>query len=538
MIKNALDLNAKKSERLYIVSLVFTIALFLFTHLYRLDSILDMWNTDEVGLILNVQSLAKYGTDRYGNSFPMYPINYVGEQSPLFTYLYLIVYKFFGYSKFSVRMLTVVFSMIATVFWGRLYYLLGNNKRKNTLMMVFAMAGFPTVVLLMRIGLDCNLMFTLTPVFFYYLLKAINSEKNRYFVVAGISAGIILYSYILSHIIMPLFLLLVFAYLLRIRRIRISNIIAFMIPVILLAIPLIPFHIVNSFRLEPFSVLGISYVSTPNNRTSEISAMQIPYNMIINLIPLLGFDAQPYATISYFGTIYWISVPFFLFGLIRGTKKTVSSIKKKEFSMTSLVTIWFYIVYLSNSMIQGKAYRFNPIFFSVIYLTIEGVCEFLEQISDKKRKIASVVLAVCYAISFVGFAIYYFGGSYTRTYVPESIDEYCAYDMRNALIRVEELRTEIGDRDLYVGNPCHVHAHYQLALNIDPKDFYLDESGHLRADYEESYGNDYFYLVNDPWDTDIIMVDECNMDYCLMLMEHGFTYEYVDHYYIFYKSDL
>ncbi len=535
---NTLDSNNKKSERFYLISLVLAIGLFLFTHLYKLDSILDMWNTDEVGLILNVQSLAKYGTDRYGNSFPMYPINYIGEQSPLFTYLYLIVYKLFGYSKLSIRMVTVVFSMIATFYWGRIYYLLGDHKRKNTLMMVFAMAGFPTIVLLMRLGLDCNLMFTLTPIFFFYLLKAVCSGKNKDYVVAGISAGIILYSYILSHLIMPFFLLLVFVYLLRIRKIRISNIVAFMIPVILLAIPLIPFHIVNTFRLEPFSVFGISYVSTPDNRTSEVSALSIPYQLFINLIPLLSFDAQPYSTISYFGTIYWISVPFFLFGLVRGTKNTVNCFKKKEFNMTSLVTIWFYAVYLSNTMILGKAYRFNPIFFSVIYLTIEGINEFLKQISDKKRKAASVAVAVCYSVCFIGFAIYYFGGSYTHKYLPESIDKYCAYDMKNALIRVEEIRTEIGDRDLYVGNPCSVHAHYQLALDIDPKDFYLDDNGNVRADYEEVYGNNHFYLVNDPWDSDIYMVDECNMDYCQMLMDRGFTYEYVDHYYIFYKTDL
>ena len=55
---------------------------------------------------------------------------------------------------------------------------------------------------------------------------------------------------------------------------------------------------------------------TPDNRTSEISALQIPFNLLINLIPLLGFDAQPYSTISFFGTNYWISVPFFLFGLV------------------------------------------------------------------------------------------------------------------------------------------------------------------------------------------------------------------------------
>ena len=530
-----LKLNEHKNKVIYLVCLLFAAALFLFTHLYKLDSILDMWNTDEVGLILNVQSLDQYGTDRYGNPYPMYPINYVGEQSPLFTYCYLIIYKLCGYSKFSIRMLTVAFSILATIYWGKIYYLLEENKRQNTLMMVLAMATFPSLVMLMRLGLDCNLMLTLIPVFFFYLLKAVFSSKKHHFVVAGIVAGIVLYTYVLSHIIMPLFLILLFVYLLRTKKISISDIVAFMVPVILLALPLIPFHIVNTFRLGSFSILGISYVNTPDNRNSEISLLQIPVQLIINLIPMLGFDAQAYASISYFGTIYWISVPFFILGLIKGSKTLVSGYKNRQFNVLSVVTLWFYSVYLCNSMILAKVYRLNPVYFAVIYLTIVGINEAMTYFKKNKLGAAKIIIAVIYLISFISFAVYYFGGSYTKNYLTVSEDRYCAYEMTDALNRVNELREEIGNRDLYIGNPCYINAHYQMGLNVDSREFYLNPDGSVREDYEDHYQNNYFYLVNDPWDTDIYMIDERDKDYCDFLNESGFSSEYVSHYYIFYK---
>lgn len=530
-----LRLSEQKKKNIYLISLFLAACLFLFTHLYKLDSILDMWNTDEVGLVLNVQSLAEYGTDRYGNSYPIYPINYVGEQSPLFTYCYLLVYKLFGYSKFSIRAMTVAFSVLATVYWGKIYYLLDKNKRSNTLMMVLAMATFPSLVMLMRLGLDCNLMLTLTPVFFYYLLKAINTRKKSHFVIAGISAGIILYTYILSHLIMPFFLLILFVYLLRTRKITIKEIIIFMVPVIVLALPLIPFHVVNTFRLDSFSIGKITYSHTPDNRNSELRIQDIPVQLVINLIPLLGFDAQPYSTISYFGTIYWFSIPFFIIGLIKGTKTMVSSFKTRHFDVITVVTLWFYVIYISNSMILSRAYRLNPIYFSVIYLTIEGIYSAIEYIHKSERKVAWIVIAACYLVSFISFAVYYYGGSYTNKYLPSSDDEYCAYEMNDALARVEELRNEIGNRDVYIGNPCSVHAHYQLALGIDPVDFYLDDNGNVREDYESHYGNNHFFIVSDPWDSDMYMIDERYEDYCNYLNDLGFSSEYVSHYYIFYK---
>ena len=532
---NSKNIISKESNVVYLIGLFCAAGLFIFTRLYKLDSIFDMWNNDEAALILNVKSLARYGTDRYGNSYPMYPLNHYGEQSPMFTYLYLIIYKLFGYSRYSIRLLTASFSIIGALYWARLYYLIDDDRRTKTLMMLLAISCFPSVVMLMRIGLDCNMMLALTPVFFFYLIKAVKTKNKKNYVVAGIAAGIILYTYIFSHLIMPLFLLILFIYLLRIRKSTISDVVALMIPVILLALPLIPFHIVNTFKLDPLCIGHLSYVHTMGDRISEINLSGIPSQLFFNMIPLFIFDPPTFETISFFGTIHWISIPFFILGLVKGTKSLISSYKTQDFNVFSVVTIWFYVVYLCNSTILTRPYKINSIYFSVVYLTIEGILEFVRHFNRAKRRSVITVIATSYFICSACFLGYYFGGPYTMDYIIDSDDDFCSFDMTDALNRVEEIRSEIGNRDLYIAGLGPIHVYYQLAKDMDSKIFYLDEDGTIREDYEEHYNNDYFAYCTDPQDSEIIMVDERYRDYCSYLTELGFQSEYADHYYIYYK---
>ena len=60
--------------------------------------------------------IANYGTDRYGNSNPVYMINYGGGQSALYTYLAAILIKVFGYSLTVIRIPALVFSIIYLIF--------------------------------------------------------------------------------------------------------------------------------------------------------------------------------------------------------------------------------------------------------------------------------------------------------------------------------------------------------------------------------------------------------------------------------------
>ena len=69
-------------------------------------------NVDEAGSMQDAYCIANYGTDRFGNSYPAYMINYGGGQSALYTYLAAGLIKLFGYNLTVVRLPALIFSII------------------------------------------------------------------------------------------------------------------------------------------------------------------------------------------------------------------------------------------------------------------------------------------------------------------------------------------------------------------------------------------------------------------------------------------
>ncbi|MBR4819071.1 MAG: hypothetical protein IKZ74_03345, partial [Clostridiales bacterium] len=114
------------------------------------------------------------------------------------------------------------------------------------------------------------------------------------------------------------------------------------------------------------------------------------------------------------------------------------------------------------------------------------------------------------------------------------------YDMTEALERVEEIREEYGNRDLYI---CYVRCaeeYYIYARNIDSREFYFD--GDRLKDYKEietNYQNNYFVLFSDYTDGSIFMLDELRdetKNWREGLIADGYDCEYIGHYYILYKA--
>lgn len=110
--------------------------------------------------------------------------------------------------------------------------------------------------MLSRIGLDCNLMLGMSAMFLYLLIKAVDSGKYQDYFVAGIAGGLLLYSYVLSHMAMPLFILLVMLYLLYVKQINMRQILFLGVPLFILAFPLLLFHYINITGMEELQ-LGI-----------------------------------------------------------------------------------------------------------------------------------------------------------------------------------------------------------------------------------------------------------------------------------------
>ena len=90
----------------------------------------------------------------------------------------------------------------------------------------------------------------------YVLHKA---RKNYQYIIAGILVGLTLYTYALSYIIIPMFLLIWIIYMLYMKKIKIKQIILLGIPIFLLALPLMYMLLLNNniFSKTTFGIFTI-----------------------------------------------------------------------------------------------------------------------------------------------------------------------------------------------------------------------------------------------------------------------------------------
>ena len=526
----------KRTTKALIIALL--CVLFLFVHLWKLGSLMDVWNCDELGLVNNAVAIRDHGTDRYGNAFPVYLRNYCGGQSALYTYSFLPFLHLFGTGRLSVRLVIFCYSVISAIYWIKTFCYLKKDAYRNTLMILAIMSLCPVYVFLSRIALDCNLMLTVAPVFLYYLIKAIDTGKTRYFVLSSLSCVLILYSYVLSHLIVPIFVVAVFALLLKNKKVSVKNTVLFFAIIVALAWPLILFQIVDAFGLDTVKIGPMTISKLVNRRRDEINPLMMLTNLICCVIPVFGCDGLHFNSIVYFGNFYWVLTPFVISGLVISTRKAVKNIKNSKLTFNELQVIWFFSIWLAYSIVSVNVYRANPVFVSTAYFLIVGLVEAFHFFKSKKHfKPLLGMFTFLVAVSAGSFMWFYFGGEYSRNY---QLCDGTGYDMTEALARVDEIREEYGNRDLYI---CYVRCteeYYLYAKNIDSQDFYF-EGDRLRSydEIETNYQNNYFVLSNDYTDGSIFMLDELRdetKNWREALIADGYDCEYVGHYYVLYKA--
>ena len=138
-----------------------------------------------------------------------------------------------------IRIPALILSMIEVVVC---YLLVKEFKSKKMALCFMLMVTIsPWHIMKSRWALDCNLFSPMQLISVYALIKAIKAEDKKIlkYVIAGLLFGVTLYSYAISYITIPIFLLIMLIYLLRKKLVKTKEIIVFAIPLIIFAIPLI-----------------------------------------------------------------------------------------------------------------------------------------------------------------------------------------------------------------------------------------------------------------------------------------------------------
>lgn len=406
-------------------------------------------NIDEAMTVLNANSLAKSGTDILGEKLPIYFDTWLhGGQSPFATYLVAIMIKLFGYSLFVTRVPMFVFSMLGLIaFYKFLKEVIPENETLINIAFCLACIS-PWHLYSSAFTLDCNFLPHIAMFGMYFLAKGINSTKSKYFVFSMLFFGLGFYCYILSAIIIPVLLTVLFLILLIKKKVSFKNTIISVITIFIVAIPFILQGLVQFGIIENLNFLGFSISKMPYySRVSELKLNSIFENLGEGIISLLftdiySFNAKGVNSFNFansFGSVALLAgVITLILNKIR--KRNDFGIFLKAVIISTLVSS---ATVCSLTFYATALYRYNIYNYIFIIISAYGIYS-VSKLFKKPRfkEVTSLLVVTSLIITTYCFAYYYKNDVInTNTFYTSSIEECLNYNKSNknvTLVCVDE----------------------------------------------------------------------------------------------------
>lgn len=406
-------------------------------------------NIDEAMTVLNANSLAKSSTDILGEKLPIYFDTWLhGGQSPFATYLVAIMIKLFGYSLFVTRVPMFVFSMLGLIaFYKFLKEVIPENETLINIAFCLACIS-PWHLYSSAFTLDCNFLPHIAMFGMYFLAKGINSKKSKYFVFSMLFFGLGFYCYILSAIIIPVLLAVLFLILLIKKKVSFKNTIISVITIFIVAIPFILQGLVQFGIIENLNFLGFSISKMPYySRGSELKLNNIFENLGEGIISLLftdiySFNAKGVNSFNFansFGSVALLAgVITLILNKIR--KRNDFGIFLKAVIISTLVSS---ATVCSLTFYATALYRYNIYNYIFIIISAYGIYS-VSKLFKKPRfkEVTSLLVATSLIITTYCFAYYYKNDVInTNTFYTSSVEECLNYNKSNknvTLVCVDE----------------------------------------------------------------------------------------------------
>ena len=447
-MKNTLVNNKEKTENTkYRIMLLFAFVLHIGVFIYFM--VKKPINIDEAMTVLNANSLAKSSTDILGEKLPIYFDTWLhGGQSPFATYLVAIMIKLFGYSLFVTRVPMFVFSMLGLIaFYKFLKEVIPENETLINIAFCLACIS-PWHLYSSAFTLDCNFLPHIAMFGMYFLAKGINNTKSKYFVFSMLFFGLGFYCYILSAIIIPVLLSVLFLILLIKKKVSFKNTIISVITIFIVAIPFILQGLVQFGIIENLNFLGFSISKMPYySRGSELKLNNIFENLGEGIISLLftdiySFNAKGVNSFNFansFGSVALLAGVITLI-LNKTRKRNDFGIFLKAVIISTLVSS---AAVCSLTFYATALYRYNIYNYIFIIISAYGIYS-VSKLFKKPRfkEVTSLLVATSLIITTYCFAYYYKNDVInTNTFYTSSIEECLNYNKSNknvTLVCVDE----------------------------------------------------------------------------------------------------
>ena len=396
-----------KKERYY-VWILFILMIGLLT--YRLGTLNPYVNVDEAAMGYTSWCMAHGGTDRYGYSFPVYLKNFYSGQSVAYMWFLLPWVKLFGLNLWTVRLPMALAYGFTFFIWHHLLRFTDSGTRvTGTILYVIS----PILIGMGRVGLDCNLMLPATIWMMDAILTAIQTEKGRYYFLSACLCGFTLYTYALSYLFLPVFLFIIFALLLKRKKISRKNALIVIFTLGIMAVPAILEVYTLYIRKTDWNLGSLQFIMMNRDTGKELTDLSLK-NLPRFLSCLIATD---YITWNFIGdfmvsvpfgrcyfNFYLISIPFFFFGIYKSEKEKREKTGEKEISLEELMILYFLCGFcLFGCMGYMRTYRINFLLPVSLFFIAKGVAAFC---TTKQRK---MIIGFWYILEFYLFIFLVFG---------------------------------------------------------------------------------------------------------------------------------
>ncbi len=451
----------------------------IFMHTYKICEIPFGLNVDEASGAYDALNIARYGVDRYLNSYPVYFTNYGDGQNALYIYMTAVLIKIFGISKLVIRV-SIILAAFAGAYFIYRYCTYSWKGRQINAVALMLYAILPVFTMTQRFGLESHLMLAAGLASIYFLARALETGSVWYYLGAGVVCGVTLYTYAIAYIVLPICIFFLFLYGLRLKCFNLKRVIAFVVPLGILAAPLILVQIVNMFDLPAFRVGPFTITKLITYRSNEVGISDIWGNMKSVLFNTLLYDNRTYNSTALFGNMYYISIPFIVLGIGKSIVDMVYSVRDKVFSYSVPMVTWLFGQLVIGVLLTGGTVPNNTrmigIFGCLLYFLTVGLV-FVWDLCKKtwlKYSFAGV-LGTLYCIGFLCFAKYYFVDFNTEAY-PFNWLFFESYDDLGDFAEEHKGDAFLERATAYPLN----YIYYLLEFEVSPYDFNLPVNGKER----------------------------------------------------------
>lgn len=506
------------------VILIAIFILFLVTRLWQLTTLPTGMHIDEAGMAYDAWCLSNWGVDRHLKSWPVYLMNFTSGQSSLYAFLCAFLFRIFGYSMWMVRMPSVIFSFLTLLFGMKIARHLYPNQVYPSLLTGGLVAIGPYFIMAGRLGLDCNLMLGVSTVFLYSFMMAIETQKRWRYIVTGLIGGILLYSYALTYIVLPLFLFFSLLYVIYSKKFSFVNWVLMAIPLTVLAFPLILVQAVNYFDLPEMQLGIFTITKMMRYRISEIGKFSLE-NFTTALRSIFVGDDHFFDSIPGIWNLYGLTVILFAVGFISTCIHLYKAGKSRQHCSHAFPILWLLIILVMACFMKVNTYRLNGIFFVVVLLAIEGLWILINHIKNFKAVLLVMVCGI-YLVGFVRFGVFYYSGRYAEaTHMKSELMGVLLTDG----IKFIEGDAELSQKTTYVWERG---IFYAISAFVEPWQFDILGDG-----YGISWNNYIFGSLDEiKSDCNYVVPHGKYEDYCDALRQAGFAEEKYDDYSVYYKK--